>query len=148
MSSKKNLLYMILFFVLFSLTLQEENNNSFKNLIDRYLSKLEINNAYLSYNQYISLLNTLKEDYPNYFQLSSIGKTYENNDIPLIIMKSPLTNNDNNTKAKSGILFNAMHHGREPVSMMMNIYLILHLLSIQKMYLHLFLSTTNIILFQ
>ena len=144
MSSKKNLLYMILFFVLFSLTLQEENNNSFKNLIDRYLSKLEINNAYLSYNQYISLLNTLKEDYPNYFQLSSIGKTYENNDIPLIIMKSPLTNNDNNTKAKSGILFNAMHHGREPVSMMMNIYLILHLLSIQKMYLHLFLSTTNI----
>ena len=145
MSSKKKAINIILFFILFSLTLQEEKTHSFKDLIDRYLSKLEINNAYLSYNQYISLLNTLKEDYPNYFHLSSIGKTYENNDIPLIIMKSPLTNDDNNgTKAKSGILFNAMHHGREPVSMMMNIYLILHLLTIPKMYLHLFLSNTNI----
>ena len=145
MSSKKKAINLILFFILFSLTLQEEKTHSFKDLIDRYLSKLEINNAYLSYNQYISLLNTLKEDYPNYFYLSSIGKTYENNDIPLIIMKSPLTNDDsNNTKAKSGILFNAMHHGREPVSMMMNIYLILHLLTIPKMYLHLFLSNTNI----
>ena len=37
-----------------------------------------------------------------------------------------------------------MHHGREPVSMMMNIYLILHLLSLPKVYLHLFLSSTNI----
>ena len=37
-----------------------------------------------------------------------------------------------------------MHHGREPVSMMMNIYLILHLLSLPKSYLHLFLSSTNI----
>ena len=58
-------------------------------------------------------------------------------------MKSPLSDN-NISNIKSGILFNGMHHGREPVSMMMNIYLILHLLSIPKLYLHLFLSTTNI----
>ena len=37
-----------------------------------------------------------------------------------------------------------MHHGKEPISMMMNIYLILHLLSLPKTYLHLILSTTNI----
>jgi hypothetical protein len=37
-----------------------------------------------------------------------------------------------------------MHHGKEPVSMMMDIYLILHLLSLPKEYLHLFLSSTNI----
>ena len=109
----------------------------------------------------------------------SIGKTYEENDMPLIIMKSPLTykkskanlidnkikfneilipNNktDNNTSNnetfyidpilynKSGIFFSGMHHGREPVSMMMNLYLIFHLLSLPKFYLHLFLSSTNI----
>ena len=48
---------------------------------------------------------------------------------------------DNSFYNKSGILFNGMHHGREQVSMMMNIYLIIHLLSLPKNYLQLFLST-------
>ena len=143
MSLNKKVFFLFLFFISFSLSLQEEKKKSFKELIEHYLSKLDINNAYLSYNQYISLLNTLKEDYPNYLEISSIGKTFENNDIPLIIMKSPLKNN-NDISITSGVLFNGMHHGREPVSMMMNIYLILHLLSLPKIYLHLFLSTTNI----
>jgi len=142
MSLNKQVFFFFLFFISFSLSLQEEKKKSFKELIEHYLSKLDINNAYLSYNQYISLLNTLKEDFPNYLILSSIGKTFENNDIPLIIMKSPLSNNEINIT--NGVLFNGMHHGREPVSMMMNIYLILHLLSLPKLYLHLFLSTTNI----
>ena len=143
MSINNNVLIIIFFSMLFSLSLQVEKKKSFKELIEEYLSKLEINDAYLSYNQYISLINKIKEDYPKYIELSSIGKTYENNDIPIIKMKSPLIDN-NNTDIKSGILFNGMHHGREPVSMMMNIYLILHLLSLPKSYLHLFLSTTNI----
>ena len=175
---------------------------SFKELIDIYLNKLDINNSYLSYNQYISLLKSLKNDFPNYLDLYTIGKTYEGNDMPLIIMKSPLlsseeptlmnstninftylypTNNNTNTNIinsiiksinnsnfdiinktnntnstnqtyiedssspkKSGIFFNGMHNGNEPETMMINIYLILHLLSLPKTYLHLFLSTTNI----
>ena len=154
---------------------------SFKELIDIYLNKLDFNNAYLTYKQYISLLEKLKIDFPNYLDLVSIGKTYNENDMLLIIMKSPISleressdinlteiknininfsridkisNNSNNSNQtylidnslynKSGIFFNGMHHGKEPISMMMNIYLILHLLSLPKTYLHLILSTTNI----
>ena len=155
--------------------IENKERISFKELVDIYLNNLEIKNAYLSYNQYISLLNQLKNDFPNYLELSSIGKTYEGNEMPLIIMKSPINpnidyNNINSTENnyinntitnntdrinqtnitnnplynKSGIFFNGMHHGREPVSMMMNIYIILHLLSLPKTYLHLFLSSTNI----
>ena len=144
MSLSKNVLKILLFLALFSFSLQEEKNK-FRELIEQYLSKLDINEAYLSYNQYISLLEKLKTDYPNYFELSSIGKTFEGNDIPLIIMKSPLIKTrEEENNITSGIFYNGMHHGREPVSMMMNIYLILHLLSLPKDNLHLFLSITNI----
>ena len=165
------MLKLILLISLISTIITHNERKSFKELIDIYLNKLDINDAYLSYDQYISLLKTLKEDYPNYLELSSIGKTYEGNEMPLIIMKSPIManeelpkinsteiykikNNSNNSNEtylidnslynKTGIFFNGMHHGREPVSMMMNIYLILHLLSLPKAYLHLFLSSTNI----
>ena len=173
---------MFLFFILiciFSIIFSHKERKSFQELIEIYLNKLDINDAYLSYDQYISLLKKLKKDFPEYLDIYSIGKTYEENDMPLIIMKSPLTykkskanlidnkikfneilipNNktDNNTSNnetfyidpilynKSGIFFSGMHHGREPVSMMMNLYLIFHLLSLPKFYLHLFLSSTNI----
>ena len=171
MPSNKNVIKIILLIISLTLTISSNTKRkSFKELIDKYLGKLDINNAYLSYDQYISLLNTLVKDFPNYLELSSIGKTYEGNEMPLIIMKSPYSNlmkedknteeindiNKNSTNSnetynidislynKSGVLFDGMHHGREPVSMMMNIYLILHLLSLPKTYLHLFLSTTNI----
>ena len=168
MTSNKNVITIILLIIYITLTISSNTKRkSFKELINLYLGKLDINNAYLSYDQYISLLNTLIKDFPNYLELSSIGKTYEGNEMPLIIMKSPLNfkkeksitqnntntniNNNNETNLmdkslynKSGIFFNGMHHGREPVSMMMNIYLILHLLSLPSTYLHLFLSSTNI----
>jgi hypothetical protein len=51
---------------------------------------------------------------------------------------------NNSLDSQSGVLFDGMHHAREPVSMMMNIYLILHLLSLPRTYLHLFLSSTHI----
>ena len=160
-------IFLLIIYLTFSIS-SDIKRKSFKELIDLYLGKLDINYAYLSYTQYISLLNTLVNDYPNYLEISSIGKTYEGNEIPLIIMKSPFSNNEQNNKIdniknsnnntnnnqtnkidnslynKSGVLFTGMHHGREPVSMMMNIYIILHLLSLPRTYLHLFLSTTNI----
>ena len=195
MFSNNNIFKILLFLICFSLSISSNpKRKSFKELIDQYLGKLDINNAYLSYNQYISLLKTLQNDFPDYLELSSIGKTFEGNDMPLITMKSPYisleqsnitketenenitnlnttnninitdnnstdnnstdnstSNNEINNKKednalfnKSGILFDGMHHGREPVSMMMNIYLILHLLSMPRSYLHLFLSSTNI----
>ena len=167
----KNALKILLLIICLNFTISSNHKKkSFKEIVNQYLGKLDFNNAYLSYNQYISLLNTLVKDFPNYLELSSIGKTYEGNEMPLIIMKSPLfkedinstqsnstindkdkniNNNDinkidNSLYNQSGILFTGMHHGREPVSMMMNIYLILHLLSLPRTYLHLFLSSTNI----
>jgi len=184
---------LILLYIL-DIIITNNDRKSFKELIDIYLSELGYKNAYLSYEQYISVLKSIKNDFPNYLELSSIGKTYEGNEMPLIVMKSPYTPNEvsilnsselnntsinytylykndkdaginpndtinvnnssnNNTNetimnnplySKSGIFFNGMHHGKEPVSMMMNIYIILHLLSLPKEYLHLFLSSTNI----
>ena len=181
------MLHFILLIGIISLNYSYNERKSFKELINIYLNKLDINNAYLSYEQYISLLKTLQKDFPDYLDIYSIGKTYEKNDMPLIVIRSPLvqkesninidndqnsnyfkeililnnsTNNNNNSDNinndtnkylidsslynKSGIFFSGMHHGREPVSMMMNIYLILHILSLPKFYLHLFLSSTNL----
>ena len=178
------MIHFILLIGIISLSISHNERKSFKELIDIYLNKLDINNAYLSYEQYISLLKTLQKDFSDYLDIYSIGKTYEGNDMPLIVFKSPLIkkessninstsnqnyffkeililnnvtnnssyeNNDTNKYFiepslynKSGIFFSGMHHGREPVSMMMNIYLILHILSLPKFYLHLFLSSTNI----
>ena len=178
------MIHFILLIGIISLSISHNERKSFKELIDIYLNKLEINNAYLSYEQYISLLKTLHRDFSDYLDIYSIGKTYEGNDMPIIVFRSPLIkkessntnstsnqnyffkeililnnvtnnssyeNNDTNKYFiepslynKSGIFFSGMHHGREPVSMMMNIYLILHILSLPKFYLHLFLSSTNI----
>ena len=178
------MIHFLLLIGIISLSISHNERKSFKELIDIYLNKLDINNAYLSYEQYISLLKTLQKDFSDYLDIYSIGKTYEGNDMPLIVFRSPLIkkessntnstsnqnyffkeililnnvtnnssyeNNDTNKYFiepslynKSGIFFSGMHHGREPVSMMMNIYLILHILSLPKFYLHLFLSSTNI----
>ena len=94
------------------------------------LNSTELNNTSINYTYlYKNDKNTVF--YPNITNNSSYNNTNET------IMNNPLYN-------KSGIFFNGMHHGKEPVSMMMNIYLILHLLSLPKEYLHLFLSSTNI----
>jgi hypothetical protein len=59
------------------------------------LGKLDIiDGVYLSYDKYISLLNTLEKDFPAHLIISSIGKIYEGNDMPLIIMKSSLIKNE------------------------------------------------------
>ena len=188
------MLKILILIYIIGIIITNNDRKSFRELIDIYLNELGYKNAYLSYEQYISVLKSIKNDFPNYLELSSIGKTYEGNEMPLIVMKSPYTSNKvpilnstelsntninytylykndidtsiypnntnnvnftsiNNTNEtimnnplynKSGIFFNGMHHGKEPVSMMMNIYLILHLLSLPKEYLHLFLSSTNI----
>ena len=188
------MLKILILIYIIDIIITNNDRKSFRELIDIYLNELGYKNAYLSYEQYISVLKSIKNDFPNYLELSSIGKTYEGNEMPLIVMKSPYTsnkvpilnstelsntninytylykndidtsiypNNTNNVNStsinntnetimnnplynKSGIFFNGMHHGKEPVSMMMNIYLILHLLSLPKEYLHLFLSSTNI----
>jgi hypothetical protein len=91
MPSNKNVIKIILLIIYLKLAISHNNSNkkTFKDILDKYLGKLDFNKAYLSYEQYILLLDTLVKDFPNYLELSSIGKTYEGNEMPLIIMSSP-----------------------------------------------------------
>ncbi len=111
---------------------------AFKSLIKKYLSNLEMNNAYLSYNQYINFTKKISKDFPDIINTSSIGETYLKNQMPLISFKS------NSKSKKSGILFTGMHHAREPVAMMMNIYIILYLISLPKNFRTNFLNNINL----
>ena len=124
---------------------QNEINDEYKNqikifesLINKYLSNPEMNKAYLSHKQYINFTKEISKDFPDIINTSSIGETYLKNQMPLISFKS-------NTKSKkSGILFTGMHHAREPVAMMMNIYIILYLISLPINFRTNFLNNINI----
>ena len=111
---------------------------TFESLIKKYLSNLEMNNAYLSYNQYINFTKEISKDFPDIINTSSIGETYLKNQMPIISFKS------NSKSKKSGILFTGMHHAREPVAMMMNIYIILYLISLPKTFRTNFLNNINL----
>ena len=122
-----------------------EHNNVYNNqthlfviLINQYLSKPEMNKAYLSYKQYVDFTKEISKEFPDIINLSSIGNTYLNNPMPIISFKS------NSPKKKSGILFTGMHHAREPVAMMMNLYIILHLISLPKSFQDYFFKNINI----
>ena len=125
--------YVLIFLVIIQISSQslnssnaiEKHSSSFNSLIEEYLLHGEVFNSYLSYTQYLEFLNKVQQLYPSLITLSSIGNTYENNKIPLIIISS----SNKETKPKSSILINGMHHARETVSMMMNLYIILHLVS-------------------
>ena len=51
--------HFILIIGILTTSLSYNERKSFKELINIYLNKLDINDAYLSYEQYISLLKTL-----------------------------------------------------------------------------------------
>ena len=72
-----------------------EHNNVYNNqthlfgiLIKKYLSKPEMNNAYLSYKQYVDFTKEISKEFPDIINLSSIGNTYLNNPMPIISFKS------------------------------------------------------------
>ena len=74
-----------------------EHNNVYNNqthlfviLINQYLSKPEMNKAYLSYKQYVDFTKEISKEFPDIINLSSIGNTYLNNPMPIISFKSKL----------------------------------------------------------
>ena len=126
-------------FMLFFCVLKKINNiESFKNLVKKYLINGNFNDAYLSYKQFLEFNQEISKNFSNIIKVNSIGKTYEENEIPIYEF---LNNKQSN---KNGIIFTGMHHGREPVSMMMNLYLLLHLLSLPEAHLSTILNETNI----
>ena len=129
----------ILFLIIITNTIENETQiETFNKLIKKYLSNPEMNKAYLSYKQYINFTKEIEEEFPEIIKVSSIGETYLNNSMPLISFKS------NSEKKKSGILFTGMHHSREPVAMMMNLYIILHLISLPSSFRNYLLNNINI----
>lgn len=63
----------------------------------------------------------MKKDYSDILKIEESSKTLNNNPIYGISFQLNETN-------KSGILFTGVHHAREPISLLMNIYIILKLL--------------------
>ena len=131
----------LFFLIIITKTTQNEYETQiekFTTLIKKYLSNPEMNKAYLSYNQYINFTKEIENEFPEIIKTSSIGETYLNNSMPLISFKS------NSENKKSGILFTGMHHAREPVAMMMNLYIILHLISLPSSFRNYLLNNINI----
>ena len=129
----------ILILIIITNTIENKTQiDIFNYLINKYLSKPEMNQAYLSYNQYINFTKEIEKEFPDIIKISSIGETYLNNSMPLISFKS------NSEKKKSGILFTGMHHAREPVAMMMNLYIILHLISLPSSFRNYLFNNINI----
>ena len=63
------MIHFILLIGILTISLSYNERKSFKELINIYLNKLDINDAYLSYEQYISLLKTLQIDYSDYLDI-------------------------------------------------------------------------------
>jgi hypothetical protein len=66
------------------------------------------------------VLGKIQKDYSEIVQVESIATTANNNEVKLIKIEK-----DRNNK---GVLFTGMHHGREPASLLMNLYVLLYLL--------------------
>ena len=64
------------------------NNNTFDYYVKTYLSHGTMNNAYLTYDEYIDFLNMIEYTFPNTTTLDSIGYTFNNNSIPLLTISN------------------------------------------------------------
>jgi murein tripeptide amidase MpaA len=78
-----------------------------------------IQGGYITHKEFKNIIKNLTQY--EIIKVEEIGKTYNNNSIDLIKIE---TNNTNNA-----ILFTGLHHAREPVSTLMNIYVILYLIN-------------------
>ncbi len=129
---------------------------TFYQLFHKYFTHLEINNAYFSYSQYLNFISDLKTDYSDYVQVLKIGESYEGNDMFAIrfIMPKAYTMEKysisssqyeimKNTLQNPGILFTGLLNGGEPVSLMMNVYMILYLLALPNHFLQTITGSTN-----
>jgi hypothetical protein len=123
-------IFHFLYFNVFSQESFKFDNKSFENFDDFIQYSIgdgAMAGCCLTYNQYISKLKFLEEKFSNLISLQTIGKTWNNNNITAVKIASQFRSN-------KGILFTGMHHGREPTSMMMNLYLIHKLVYLNTMY--------------
>ena len=135
------ILCLIIFTITLTSTHQQTHSNTFEYFVKTYLSHGTMNNAYLNYTEYIECINAIANSFPNLTTLDSIGYSYNNVSIPLLIISNKTKHN---VQPHKSLLINGMIHGREPVSMMMNLYIIFHLLTAPEQLLKTILNDTQI----
>ena len=136
------ILSLIIFTIQLITTYQQSHSNTFEHFVKSYLSHGTMNNAYLNFTEYIECLNAIAISFPNLTTLDSIGYSYNNVSIPLLTISNKT--DEHTAVPHKSLLINGMIHGREPVSMMMNLYMILHLLTAPERLLKIILNDTKI----
>ena len=101
------------------------DKNSFEEFSQKLLNEGRMADCCLTYKEYLDLVSDLEKSYPHLLETFSIGQTYNNNSLVGIRLKPKY-------RANKAILFTGMHHGREPVSMMMNVYILLKLIHLRE----------------
>ena len=86
------ILCLIIFIFTFTLTSthQQTHSNTFEYFVKKYLSHGTMNNAYLNYTEYIECINAIANAFPNLTTLDSIGYSYNNVSIPLLIISNKI----------------------------------------------------------
>ena len=135
------ILCLIIFTITLTSTHQQTHSNIFEYFVKTYLSHGTMNNAYLNYTEYIECINAIANSFPNLTTLDSIGYSYNNVSIPLLIISNKTKHN---VQPHKSLLIDGMIPGREPVSMMMNLYIIFHLLTAPEQLLKTILNDTQI----
>lgn len=108
-----------------------QNKTYFEDAALEILGDGKMSDSLLTHEQYIQLIKSLEKEFPEKLQLVDIGITFNKNTIYALKYQNNL--NSNLSKSNKAILFTGMHHGREPTSMMMNLYVLLKLLHMDLM---------------
>lgn len=98
--------------------------NNIKDIPLLLLAEGEMADCCLTYSQYEKLLTQIQEEFPHLVEINSIGNTYLNRPILSLKFKARY-------HSSKAVLFTGMHHAREPVSMMMNMYIILTIIKLK-----------------
>ena len=101
------------------------NSTDFESAAYEVLGNGKMADSSLTYSQYLSLVKSLEQQYPDLISTEVIGSSFNNQSIIAVKLSSKYS-------ANKAILFTGMHHGREPVSMMMNLYILLKLLHMEN----------------
>ena len=102
-----------------SLTSKMQQSHEFDDIVKHELLIPRLGNHY-SYHDSLIVISQLNREFPHLISVSSLGKTYEGRDIPLIkLEKGPKPTSD-----RPAILITGAHHAREAVSIQMPFYII------------------------
>ena len=94
-----------------SLTTKMQHDHEFTDKIKKELLIPRLGNHY-SYHDSMSVIDQLKNEFPEIVHVSSFGRSYEGRDIPLLT----LSMGHDDFKSKPAMLITGAHHAREAVS--------------------------------